>query len=95
VPERHRLTITVTMPLYEQLCELAGPRRISQWMEDAAWRKIGAPRGGGAPTASRAGGIPGEPAPAPALPPPPWRWSPLRPPEPQVGVEGGADLVDL
>jgi len=83
------------MPLYEQLCELAGPRRISQWMEDAAWHKIGALRGGGAPAASGAGGLPGDPAPVPELPPPPWRWSPLRPPEPQIGLEGGADLVDL
>ncbi|MCY3662091.1 MAG: hypothetical protein OXH28_04585 [bacterium] len=95
MPGRHRLTITVTMPLYEQLCELAGPRRISQWMEDAAWHKIRALRGGGAPTASGAGGLPGDPVPVPELPPPPWRWSPLRPPEPQGGLEGGADLVDL
>ncbi|MCE2531568.1 MAG: hypothetical protein J4F44_03670 [Acidimicrobiia bacterium] len=95
MPGRHRLTITVTMPLYEQLCELAGPRRISQWMEDAAWRKIRALDGEDAPIASGADGVRGEPAPAPELPPPPWRWSPLRPPEPQVGVEGGADLVDL
>ena len=95
MPERHRLTITVTMPLYEQLCELAGPRGISRWMEDAAWRRIAALHGGDAPTASRAGGDPGEAAPAPALPPPPWRWSPLRPSQPRDGVEGGADLVDL
>lgn len=94
MPGRHRLTITVTMPLYEQLCELAGPRRISQWMEDAAWQKIGALRGGGAPTAP-GGGLPADPVPAPQLPPPPWRWSPLRPPEPPIGLEGEADLVDL
>lgn len=95
MPERHRLTITVTMPLYEQLCELAGPRRISQWMEDAAWRKIGEQRGADSPNATGAGGVPGVRAPAPELPPPPWRWSPLRPPEPRLGVEDGVDLVDL
>ena len=95
MPERHRLTITVTMPLYEQLCELAGPRRISQWMEEAAWRRIRDMRDGDDRTTSGAGAVPGEAAPAPGLPPPPWRWSPLRPPEPQPGVERGPDLVDL
>ena len=83
------------MSLYEELCELAGPRRISQWMEDAAWHKIRSLQGGEVPSAPNTRAAPVESAPAPALPPPPWCWSPLRPPEPQVGVEAGADLVDL
>ena len=82
--QRHRLTITVTMALYEELCRLAGPRGISHWMEDAAWRKMQAP-GPGEPQPSPAS----EPAedethPRPGLPPPPWCWSPLRP----AGTEG-------
>lgn len=92
MPGRHRLTITVTDSLYEELCELAGPRRISQWMEDAAWRKIRTLSGGDAPPP------PGAPAETPStrgIPPPPWCWSPLRSPEPRPGVKAGADLVDL
>ena len=76
--ERHRLTITVTVSLYEELCELAGRRRISQWMEDAAWRKIGALRGGQAPTVLVDESAAVEASPIPELPPPPWCWSPLR-----------------
>ena len=83
------------MSLYEQLCELAGPRRISHWMEDAAWQKIGSLGGAETPAVPNTPVAPGEPAPIGGLPPPPWCWSPLRPPEPQVGVEAGADLVDL
>ena len=92
---RHRLTITVTMSLYEELCELAGPRRISQWMEDAAWHKIRSSHGGDIPPAPDTRTAPAEPASLPGLPPPPWCWSPLRPPEPHAGVEAEADLVDL
>jgi len=78
VSQRHRLTITVTMALYEELCRHAGPRGISRWMEDAAWRKLRSHDGGRQP-----------PPPSPpggdetwsrhGLPPPPWCWSPLRP----------------
>ncbi|MDE0653410.1 MAG: hypothetical protein OXI26_07135 [bacterium] len=92
---RHRLTITVTLALYEELCELAGQRRISRWMEDAAWRKIQSLRAEEIPPAPNTPPGPVEPAPAAGLPPPPWCWSPLRVPEPQVGVEAGTDLVDL
>jgi len=92
VPGRHRLTITVTDSLYDELCELAGPRRISQWMEDAAWRKIRTLRDGDDPAAP---GTPAEAVPSHGIPPPPWCWSPLRPPEPRSGVQAGADLVDL
>lgn len=79
VSPRHRLTITVTDLLYEELCRLAGPRRISEWMEDAAWRKIQVqgchePQPGPAPEPPVL-----EVRPPHGFPPPPWRWSPLRP----------------
>ena len=92
VTERHRLTITITMSLYRELCELAGPRRLSAWMEDAAWRKIRTLRGEGPPPGAR--GAPATPpiSRLPSLPPPPWCWSPLRPP--QI-TESSEDLVDL
>ena len=95
MPGRHRLTITVTVSLYEELCDLAGPRRISEWMEDAAWRKIRARRGeeGSPERTTRGGSV--EPALHPGLPPPPWCWSPLRPPAQRGSVEAETDLVDL
>lgn len=86
--ERHRLTITVTMALYEELCRRAGPRGISHWMEDAAWRKLQS-RGHGEPQPVPVPGPTADGSPArPGLPPPPWCWSPLRP----TGTEhGGTD----
>ena len=92
VAERHRLTITITLSLYRELCELAGPRRLSAWMEDAAWRKIRTlgeedpqPGARGAPLTPPTSRLPG-------LPQPPWCWSPLRPPR---IMESSEDLVDL
>lgn len=38
--ERHRLTITVSSELRDMLQVVAGPRRISYWIEEAAWRRI-------------------------------------------------------
>jgi hypothetical protein len=89
--ERHRLTITVSMSLYEQLCQLAGPRRLSQWMEDAAWRKIISTRDE-APTETEPDRGGKGMSSLHGLPPPPWRWSPLRPPQ---SMETGEDLLDL
>ncbi|MCY3785691.1 MAG: hypothetical protein OXG47_03075 [bacterium] len=89
--QRHRLAITVSMPLYEELCRLAGPRGISRWMEDAAWLKIRA-SGGESGRLRVSGAAEGEPRTRPGLPPPPWCWSPLRPS--QI-MESGEDLVDL
>lgn len=39
-PARHRLTVTVTPELLSVLREVAGPRRISHWLEEAAWQRI-------------------------------------------------------
>ena len=80
--QRHRLTITITMALYDELCRLAGPRGLSHWMEDAAWHKI--QRHGHGGQAGRVLDEAGE-QPQPGLPPPPWCWSPLRP----GGADGG------
>ena len=37
---RHRLTITVSQELYATLQEVAGPRRFSAWLEEAAWERV-------------------------------------------------------
>lgn len=37
---RHRLTITVSPELYDALHEVAGPRRFSHWLEQAAWERM-------------------------------------------------------
>jgi hypothetical protein len=37
---RRRLTITVSAELHAVLGETAGPRRVSYWLEEAAWRRI-------------------------------------------------------
>ena len=41
---RHRLTITVSAELFEKLQVVAGPRKMSYWLEDAAWQRIRAER---------------------------------------------------
>lgn len=91
MPERHRLTITVTMALYEELCVLAGPRRLSQWMEEAAWAKIHSPAAG---MLTESDDDPGEHGVSPldGLAAAPWCWSPLLP---RQAVESSEDLLDL
>ena len=37
---RHRLTISVSSELYETLKVVAGPRKMSDWLEVAAWRRL-------------------------------------------------------
>jgi hypothetical protein len=41
---RHRLTITVSAELFSTLRDVAGSRKISSWMEEAAWRRLHAER---------------------------------------------------
>ena len=43
-PDRHRLTITISRELLEILRVEAGSRRISHWLEEAAWRRLRAER---------------------------------------------------
>lgn len=42
--QRHRLTITISTDLFSTLREVAGSRKISSWMEEAAWRRLRAER---------------------------------------------------
>jgi hypothetical protein len=37
---RHRLTITVSQELREVLGQIAPPRKMSYWLEEAAWQRI-------------------------------------------------------
>ncbi len=80
--QRHRLTITITLELYEKLCRLAEPRRMSHWMEDAAWRKIRDLAEGDGPAELPTRSAELDNRPLPGRPIPLWRWSPLQPRNP-------------